>query len=221
MNTIDNKFMSYLIGLMQTDGTLHETTRNRGRASVELSYKDKDIINKISGYLDCNYSIKERTKDTIFLDNYKSIILLIYDLEFRNVLKEWGMISGHKSNDIKMPTKKELDKIEYIRGLYDGDGSLGFTSNKFPFVSFTTKSNEIKNMLIEFISEITNKPKKNINRNKRDNIYNISIFKEDAILFCEKIYFYNCISIDRKYNLAQEIKKWERPANMRKNKKWG
>lgn len=222
MNTTDDKFMSYLIGLLQTDGHLYENSRNRGKVSIELGYKDKNIINKISKRLDCNYSIKERVRSTNYKNNYKSIILTINDLSFRNMIKEWGMIAGKKSKKILIPNKRELDKLEYIRGLYDGDGSLGFTSEKFPFASFTTQSEEIKNMLIEFICEITGKPKKIINKNKRDNIYNISIYKEDAVELCKYIYPKKCISINRKNELAQKIKKWTRPKSMKKiiRKNW-
>jgi hypothetical protein len=41
-------FNSYLIGLLQTDGNVYETTRNRGRITLELSEKDCDIIEKIN-----------------------------------------------------------------------------------------------------------------------------------------------------------------------------
>lgn len=216
IDTMDKKFMSYLIGLLQTDGHLYENSRNRGKISLELRYKDKDIIKEISNHLDCNYSIRERSRKTNYKDDYKSISLTINDLDFRNKIKEWGMIPGKKSKEISIPNKNELDKLEYIRGLYDGDGSLGFTSEGFPFVSFVTQSEEIKNMLIDFIYEIGDKPKKQINRNRRDGIYNISIYKEDAVTFCKYIYPQNCISINRKSKLAQKIKSWTRPASMKK-----
>jgi len=36
IDTMDNKFMSYLVGLLQTDGHLYENSRNRGKISIEL-----------------------------------------------------------------------------------------------------------------------------------------------------------------------------------------
>ncbi len=219
---MDHKFLSYLTGLLQTDGHLYENTRNRGKLTLELSSKDMNIIESISKHLKVNYSIRERVRNTNYSKKYKSVILTINNLEFRNRMKEWGMIPGKKSDTISIPNKKELKKLEYIRGLYDGDGSIGFTSQKFPFVSFTTQSEEIKDMLIDFIQEITQKPRKDIKRNSRDNIYNISIYKEDAVVFCEKIYPKNCLSINRKYILSQGIKKWKRPDGMKKiiRKNW-
>jgi hypothetical protein len=105
-----------------------------------------------------------------------------------------------------------------------GDGSLGFTKNGLPFVSFVTISTEMADFLTDIISEITGKPKKDTNPNTRDKAYNIMILKEDAVTFCEKIYYNDCLSIDRKYNISKEIIKWIRPPEMKKVdyqvKKW-
>jgi len=54
-------------------------------------------------------------------------------------------------------------------------------------------------------------------------MYNIVISKEDAIKFCNEIYPENCLSMDRKYIIAQSIKSWKRPYNMRRidpRKRW-
>ena len=104
---------------------------------------------------------------------------------------------------------------DYIRGLYDGDGSLWFTKNNYPYISIVTKSDDIANFLISYISNITNKPLKTLNKNKRYNIYNITIHKEDAILLCEKLYYNDCLSINRKYNITKNIMSCVRPENMK------
>lgn len=214
---------SYIIGLMQTDGNLHEQSRNRGRLSLEIHKKDFNIIKKISNILTVNYYISERHRITNF-GEADFVKLSIYSIAFRNLVQDWGVPSGKKSKIIKPPIhKKKLSYKDYIRGLYDGDGSVGFTKDGKPFVSFTTQSDSIKNFLITFISEITMKNKKEVNRNKRDNIYNIMISNEDAVLFCKEVYTSNCLSIDRKYKIAQKIKQWKRPSTMKKienRKKW-
>ena len=219
---IDKNF-SYLIGLLQTDGNLYETTRNRGKLQLELNIKDEDIIYKISELIKYNYKISKRDRVTNFGEN-STITIAIHDINFRYLIKDWGVPAGKKSEIIQPPLHKTgLSINDYIRGLYDGDGSLGYTGSGFPFVSFTTQSEKIKDFVIDFISKITEKPRKEPKRNKRDNIYNILIFKEDAIIFCKEIYPENCLSINRKYINAQEIKKWIRPIAMKKiesRKKW-
>jgi hypothetical protein len=219
-----NKNISYLIGLFQTDGSLYETTRNRGKFQLELNIKDGDIIYKIANLIKYNYKITKRERITNFGEN-KTITITVHDIEFRKLLKLWGIPAGKKSEIIAPPLHiKELSIPDYIRGLYDGDGSLGLTKQNKPFMSLTTKSEDIKNFIVDYISKITNNDLKCPGRNKRDNIYNITLFNEDSKLLSETLYYENCLSINRKYEKSKEIKEWKRPAEIKKRdyqiRKW-
>jgi hypothetical protein len=228
---IDNN-LSYMIGLFQTDGSMYSSDRNRGNFSLSLSVKDEDIIYKIKKLIPYNSNISKRIKKTQFKRNNKIykynneiISLTISNKYFRDFLLRCNIPYGKKSKIISPPAHLEnFSKIDYIRGLFDGDGSLGFTKDDFPFVSFTTESDNMKDYILDFFSEITEKYKKEINRNKRDNIYQILMFKEDAIKFCEIVYYKDCLSLNRKYNIAIDIINWIRPIEMKRNdferKKW-
>jgi len=223
-----NKDTSYLIGLFQSDGTLyHQGKGNKGKAQIEISVKDEDIIHKIKEIIPYNYGIRKRTRNIIMKEkNYlhESINITICNMDFRKFLEENGVPYGKKSKIIDVPNSDQLSRMDYIRGLFDGDGSLGFTKRGFPFIGFVTESEKIKDYLLNFFSEITQKPKKENNRNQRDNLYNILMFKEDAIKFCELVYYEDCLSINRKYIIAKDIKNWNRPIDMKKidfeRKKW-
>ena len=154
-----NNTLSYLIGLFQTDGNQYKMKDGKkGKFVIELSSKDEDIIINIKDYISYNYSISKRNKDTIIKDkkyNSDYIKLSVCDYEFRSFLYEHGVPYGKKSKTIKPPLHiKNLSIKDYIRGLYDGDGSLGLTSNGFPFISFTTDSDDIAEYLNKYISEI-------------------------------------------------------------------
>jgi len=215
---------SYLIGFLQTDGHYYKNTRNRGRMSIELSDDDEDIIYEIAKMISCNYSIKKRNrkitiknkKGKIYKYDKNYISLNVYDKEFRDFFESCGVLSGNKSDYISPPLHIDTLSIDdYIRGLYDGDGSLGFTANNFPFVSLVTSSDAIASFIMDYISILTGKKRKNINPNTRDKVYNITITKEDAVVFCEKIYCESAISLNRKKQMSNEIIKWVRPINMR------
>lgn len=217
---IDNNF-SYMIGLFQTDGTMSKFERNRGKFLLSLSVKDSDIIYKIKDIIPYNYKISNRIKHTKFKRDNKIyeyhneiITYCVMNQFFRNFLFENGIPYGKKSKIINIPKSEKLSKYDYIRGLVDGDGSLGFTKKGFPYIGFVTESDDMKFFIIDFISEITGKDRKVNNRNKRDNIYNIVIYKEDAIRFCELVYYENCLSINRKYETARNIINWKRPIEM-------
>ena len=224
-----NKDTSYLIGLFQTDGNIYETTRNRGKATIELSVKDEDIIEKIKNLIPYNYNITKRTR-TVSIGKYdyidkEYVAIKIYDINFRKFLIDSGVPSGKKSSIIGAPLHLEnLSIRDYVRGLYDGDGSLGLTGKNIPYVSFVTASGDLANFLFEYISTVTGSPIKNNNLNKRDNIYNIVITKEDAIKFCEEIYYDGCLCMNRKKDKSEIVKNWIRPLDMKKidfeRRKW-
>jgi len=219
---IVDKNISYLIGLFQTDGSLYETTRNRGKFQIELNFKDSDIIYKISDLIKYNYKITTRERITNF-GAIKSIILTVHNIEFRHLLNYWGIPAGKKSETIAPPLHlQDLSIIDYVRGLYDGDGSIGLTKKNIPFISLTTKSEDIKNFIIKFISDTTETCTKTITKNKRDGIYNITILNENARLLSNLLYYEKCLCINRKFEKVEQIKEWTRPIGTKKveNKKF-
>lgn len=214
-----NSNTAYMIGLFQSDGSLSKESRNRGRLSYEISSRDEDIIYKLEKMIPYNSPIVKRFRESS-INGYKyyteSIRLRVYNLEFRTFLNENGVPYGKKSKSVKPPLHLPIEYVrDYLRGLYDGDGSMGMTGKDYPFISFTTDSDDMANFIATYISKTTVKPRKTLNRNKRDNVYNICIFREDAVKLCEDLYYNDCLSINRKYNKASEVKNWVRPATMK------
>lgn len=220
---IDESKMSYVLGLFKTDGNLYEQTRNRGRISFEVSIRDEDIVDKLIDLFDGKAKKSTRVRKNYFKKDevFESVTLRIYDLNIRNEFKNNGMLSGKKSYLLEANKKDSIIKKDYVRGLIDGDGSIGFTKNLFPFVSFVTASESLAKYFLNYLKEITGKDK-STSRNKRDNVFNIMVTKEDAVNLVKNIYYDSCLSIDRKNNIAKEIIKWERPKNMlvSNKKKW-
>ncbi len=209
---LNTPFNSYLIGILQTDGSHYETTRNRGKITLEVSKRDADIITKINNNLIQHSSISTRIRDTNFKKDYESITLGIFDLEFRTETKKYLPV-GKKSDIITMPNN--VIKSDYWRGIVDGDGSLGITKNNLPFISFATASEILANQFLAYIKEIVGVEKTAV-RNKRDNIYNIMLTNENAQILVEELYYENCFGIDRKINKSKEVLGWIRPENIKK-----
>lgn len=215
---IKNSEHAYFIGFAQADGSLYEQSRNRGRFSIELQRNDREVLEKLSSILDCNYTITERIRDTNFKENYSSCCLNIYNLDFRNNIKKYLCV-GKKSDMIKEP--KGIIKNDYFRGIIDGDGSIGFTSEGFPFVSLVTDSQQLAIDFLDYIKELTEK-QKTATRNTRDNVFNIMVTKEDAQILVQDMYYSNCISLKRKFDKSLEILNWKRPYWLKKvnSKRW-
>jgi len=201
---------SYFLGLAQTDGSMTKSSRHRGKFQLELSYRDRHILKGVSKIIPCNYTICDRTRKIIKLNgrvyrNKKFSLLRVCDWGFRDFLEQCGVPYGKKSDIIKPPHLTNLFIPDYIRGLYDGDGSVGFTAQGLPFLSFCTKSELIKEFILQYVSDITGKPLRKINRQKRDNVYNIMIANQDSLTLGNALYYEGCVAISRKYKKARDI----------------
>ncbi|HEY0772150.1 MAG TPA: LAGLIDADG family homing endonuclease, partial [Sphingobacteriaceae bacterium] len=218
---LENPFYAYLFGLIQTDGHLYQNSRNRGRLSIELGKRDEELLIELQKRLPFNTSISQRTRKTNYSNEYVSVIWKVFDKRFRDFLIETGIPCGRKSNVIAMPIGK-YSRADYFRGLIDGDGSLGLTAKYFPFLSFITTSSEIAKEYLAFLKSITGKAKTST-KNKRDDVFNIAVYKEDAQKVVQKLYYENCLGLPRKIQKAKEVLNWRRPTTMKKvenRKRW-
>lgn len=207
--------IAYFVGFVLGDGTLTSYVRNRGRLSIELSIRDRDILVKFQElFPNINSTLSSRTRNTNFKNNYESSVLSFHDLDFREALIDAGVTSGKKSDIIK-PPNKAFSEYDFYRGLIDADGAVGYTGKGIPFVSLNTSSDDMlvayQSLLLKLIGQ-----KRHNNRNKRDNTYNVLVTTENAQTICKHLYPDGCLSLDRKMKAAQAVMSWRRPATMAK-----
>jgi intein/homing endonuclease len=213
---------SYFFGFIQGDGSFYRQSRNRGRLSIELKDSDRSLLEQFQSLFPTYSSINERMRDTNFKKDSCTSIFRIYDETFRNELINLGLSPGAKSRTVS-PPNVDYSKRDYIRGLIDADGSLGVTSKGYPFISLVTASDSTKDAFIQLYEQLTGKTKES-NRNTRDNIYNLAVFREDAQIMINALYYNGCLALERKKIKAQEALAWERPNSMKKvdfeRKRW-
>jgi hypothetical protein len=206
---------SYFFGFAQTDGTMSKSSRNRGKLQIEINKIDLHILKSFKNLFPEIYcSISKRIRNTNFKKNYISYVLAIFDKRFRDEINKLGIPYGEKSEIVAPPTGEFCEK-DYIRGIIDGDGSIGMRLKKYPFLSFTVKSEPLKNYFISIIEKILGERKK-LDRNKRDNIYNIMLNREKAQKFVSYLYYPGCLALKRKLRRAREILKWKRLKTLKK-----
>lgn len=213
---INDECFAYLVGLGQTDGRLEETTRNRGRFSIELSERDKDVLERIQcEILNCgiNATLQERVRNTNFKKEYRSCVLQIYDRGFRTYLKKY-IPTGKKSDIIQCPNDIKKENIRhYIRGIIDGDGSVGIIKNGKPFISLWIKSKYIAIAFENFCFSITGEHRL-IKPTTRDGGYSILYSGEHAQKIIKELYSDCDLYLKRKKEKANIALKWKRPENM-------
>lgn len=202
---IENK--SYVYGLLGADGCLRLESRNRGSISMEISKRDEDIVHKLSTLIP-NSIVSERTRNTNFKDNYQSITFANYHKPFRDMLIDFGYPTKDKKNLLTTPSSL-YSKRDFWRGIIDADGSIGYTSDGSPFVSLVVVGESLKDEylnLLDYEFGIV----KNVKRNVRDSVYNITVKHEDALSLSNYLYKDSCLYIDRKYNSYLTLLSWKR-----------
>jgi len=207
---------SYLFGFLQGDGHLYRNKSRHGKGclSLELMAGDQPLLRKFQAMFPFYSSVLTRTRDTNFRDNYEAATWSVSHRAFREELEELGLPVGRKSLRVK-PPEVPYSMSDYLRGLIDADGSLGIEKHGFPFLCLTTSSDAIAHTYMDFLMSITGK-RKHQGRNRRDEVYNILIFKEDAQAVVKILYHEGCLALPRKAEKVRGILCWERPATMRR-----
>ena len=199
---------SYLYGLFGADGSVKLNNKNNIIGLVlEINEKDKDIIYAIESLLN-DSSVSYRTRDTNFKKDYSSITLHCHDKNFLAYCENNGFPKVDKDKNINIPLI--YSEPDFWRGVIDGDGSIGSKKvDNQPFVNLTTNSDYLKESFCDLIQKITKfRPK--CNRNKRDNIYNITLHGIKALKILQYIYQDAEIFLLRKYEKYQSVASWQK-----------
>lgn len=205
---------AYFFGLFQTDGHLSAQTRNRGRAAIELSSQDDAVLRALPALfpgVTCHLSTRTRT--TNFAANHTSTTWSVHARAMREELAALGVPVGRKSASVGPPTAPFCTR-GYVRGLVDGDGSVGFTGSGAPFVSFVTASPQLATYFCAVIEQVTGVVRR-VRPNARDGVHNPMVTNDPAAALAGWLYPPGCLAIPRKSAAAEAVAQWSRPVGMR------
>ena len=199
---IDDEEKAYLLGFIQTDGSLRHKT-----VIVSISERDKDILYRFQQKF--GGRITSRVSDTNFKKDYHSAQWTLGSVYFVKQMNALGLTCGKKSHTTKpLPVPEHL-LIPYVRGLIDGDGCVVVTGKGLPMIGFVTASEDMAKFYANWLG--SHGMKVFLKRNTRDNIFNISITREKAQEIATLLYKDSSIHLQRKMDKALEIMKWVRP----------
>lgn len=213
MDLADPRY-AYMFGFLQMDGHLSRGAGQKGRLQVEISSRDAEILRAFQELTPYNSTLSERTRTTNFASEHTSTTWNLYSLEARDTLVSLGLPYGRKSRRVT-PPRVAFARRDYLRGVIDADGSLGYTGHGFPYLSLTTASTAIATYLCFYGRKVVGAEKLPA-RNKRDSIYNVLYLKERAVSLVAHLYYPGCLALKRKQQAAQAIQEWVRPPDMAK-----
>jgi hypothetical protein len=187
--------MYYILGLIYTDGNLPKNSN-----SFIISNTDKDLLEKIK--IELNYN------GNIFTEYHKIHNKYIYKLcitsnKMRKDLENFGL-TPNKTFDLNFPEIPEIYLKDFIRGLWDGDGSVSnpLTKQKTKILlvsSFVCANYNFINRLNEILP--TNVKSKIHQRHRKNTLYNITYRAFSSIKIRNFMYYDNCLCIERKKQL--------------------
>ncbi|WP_082622779.1 LAGLIDADG family homing endonuclease [Terrabacter sp. Root85] len=83
--------------------------------------------------------------------------------------------------DVAPPRECGLVSRAYLRGVLDGDGSVGFTRTGAPFVSLVTASEPMARFFEDQVWEVCG-VRRSTRRNTRDRVFNVMVTNTSAAL---------------------------------------
>lgn len=204
---------AYVFGFMQADGHHYAGRGQKGRISVEIKAGDADLLRAMQQAIPWRTTITFRTRTTNFAESAESAVLNLCALEGRTRLLELGLPVGRKSAIIAPPAEP-FSHSDYLRGLFDADGSVGFAANGMPFLSIVTASPAIAEFAAAEILRITG-TRRTVRPNKRDGVMNLMVASDPATMLARWLYEGACIALERKRSAAVAVAAWTRPQGMR------
>lgn len=204
-DSIDTEEKAYWLGFIYADGYISSDPLN-GKShyqfGITLSAKDKEHLEKFAKFIGYSEGVKEKISTRTGVDTtYKSVKILISSKHLWETLNSYGC-TPKKSLTLQFPSEnifKEKSLIRhFIRGYFDGDGTLGIYENKCLLSVLGTE---------HFLSEIVKfniyvKSIKNAGTsNHPNNAYKLSYNTREAFGVAYNLYTNSNIYLNRKYDI--------------------
>ena len=205
--SIESPNMAWLMGFIASDGTIR---KNSNEIKITLALKDKEILEKIKEVLELETEVKEFQTS----NGYDACTLVWTCEQHKKDLAKYN-ITPAKTFILTPPI--ELDKkyyIDYIRGYFDGDGSINLIKNsngrgngniRWQVCSATK---EIIEFIVNVLYEQYNIPKVTIlsdNKNRQNTLYYCQYSSAASREIYKILYTEDSLYLKRKKDKFEEV----------------
>jgi intein-encoded DNA endonuclease-like protein len=118
-SSIDNQNKAYILGLLYADGFVGDSHFN----NIVLSMKDKELVELVGKKIEFTGEVRKCKKGG-FENSTEGYVLNFSSEKMANNLREWGMFPNKSLVLNELPKIKEELYRHFIRGYFDGDGSI-------------------------------------------------------------------------------------------------
>jgi len=216
-----NDKMAYVLGFIYADGNISGDFRH-----FSISQKDPEILYKIRGLMEGNFRIYERKRERI------SYYLQLSNRRIIDCLVKLGVLPN-KSTRIQFPSIPDEYIRHFVRGLWDGDGSIRPASKipyPYPHADLTSGSRAFLVRLQQVLHDKIGVPKNRISKVKNVNAHRLVYQGPACKTLYEFLYFYpdgtpvsKSIYLERKFKKFFELvhidEQTKKDANRKANEK--
>lgn len=206
--------MAYILGLIAADGSV---SKKENCVAIQLLASDREILDKISLVTKNTRPIDEYIRKET---NHKIATFRVWSKEWKNDLTHYGIIP-QKTFTLQPPVFLDPKyRIDYIRGYFDGDGSIYALKNKalFEIVGASkAEINWIQDELLNHYHVVLNKPLhetlptgtimykiKSTNKEELMKLYHLFYDNKSLFLSHKKEKFKLLLNIPRDFNSSDE-----------------
>ncbi len=199
---INSEEKAYWLGFLYADGYVRLKCNRSGQLKLKLSSKDREHIILFNNCISSNYPIKDYISSVLYkgTKSYSNVSeVSIYNTKIVNDLISHGCVNK-KTFLIKMPNLDESLYRHFIRGYFDGDGTIYKVKSRKNSFQVSIASN------FNFIVDIKCKLGYG-SIYKSGNIHLLTFSKiEEVKCFRNLIYEDSTIFLDRKKQSFEKIK---------------
>lgn len=205
-DVIDTEEKAYWLGFLYADGVVNE---DEGKVRINLSSKDRSHLEKFRRSLKSTHPIKstsKKTKEKTYYGNYISFSTR----HMTQSLVDKGCYQ-RKSGSLMFPMNDIVpDNLihHFIRGYFDGDGSISYTTKKGKYlnrrlyrIGIMGTDNIVDNIKYVLNSTVKTEKKKNV-----------SVVQMGGNQQCKRIFEYlykdATVYLERKHDIFQEMLKY-------------
>lgn len=188
---IETEEKAYFLGWIASDGHLSKLT---GSISIKIHEKDRKILECLRDIICKEINVVDD------IPKSQSSITINSTTIVNDICKWLNINPGKKSDIIEFPElENDFLKWAFIRGFFDGDGSVRKFNDTHlsPECSISCNSIKMRESIVEFCEIPCNHNKSNLTWNGNN-----------ALDFLFKLYNNSKIKLDRKYELYLEISTW-------------
>lgn len=159
--------MAYILGFIFADGAIEDVQKSSRTCylSIICSSKDRALLEQIRNALNSEHKLYERQPQVItfpggqqYLSSARLVLRIGSKILYNDLLKLG--VTPRKSLTILFPDIPSKYLSHFIRGYFDGDGTLHLIKEKYPRVIFTSGSHQFLEGLSKTLSSTLQIPNK-------------------------------------------------------------